>query len=201
MRLHDLLDESLVKVNLDSVDSDTCIVEMVDLMLRSGRLADRETALEAVRRREAGGTTGCGNGCAVPHGRHAAISGLHAALGISAKGIDFKAADGIPVRLVFMILASTGEPYLHLSALFEAARLMQSPGVCRRLIQAPSAAAVLDILDAEETENEGASLNKSAPPCGIRSAPIPRHSQNSLNSRSFSSQSELCAVRTLAGLV
>jgi mannitol/fructose-specific phosphotransferase system IIA component (Ntr-type) len=150
MRLRDLLDESLVKVTLESVDKDACIEEMVDLLMRSGRLVDREAALEAIREREACGTTGCGNGCAVPHGRHSAISGVHVALGTSARGIDFEAFDDVPVRLAFLVLASADEPYLHISALFEIARLLKTPGLPRRLMQAPSAAAVLAILDAEE---------------------------------------------------
>ena len=94
MRLRDLLDESLVKVRLESIDKEECIEEMVDLLIRSGRLASREVALEAIRTREACGTTGCGNGCAVPHGRHVAISGIHVAVGTSAEGIDFDAVDG-----------------------------------------------------------------------------------------------------------
>ncbi|MGI6099068.1 MAG: PTS sugar transporter subunit IIA [Kiritimatiellia bacterium] len=150
MRLRDLLDESLVKVRLESIDKEECIEEMVDLLIRSGRLASREVALEAIRTREACGTTGCGNGCAVPHGRHVAISGIHVAVGTSAEGIDFDAVDGVPVRLAFLVLANADEPYLHISALYEIARLIKTPGLYHRLIQAPSAVAVLDILDAEE---------------------------------------------------
>jgi mannitol/fructose-specific phosphotransferase system IIA component (Ntr-type) len=150
MRLRDLLDESVVKVGLESVDKEECFEEMIDILVRAGRVPDRAGALQAVRAREAQGTTGIGQSVAIPHGKHASIPTLTAALGTSSRGIEFDSIDGAPVRAVFLLLARMDDPGPHVRALAEIARLVQTPGLYRRLIEAKSAKEVLDILDAEE---------------------------------------------------
>lgn len=150
MRLRDVLDESVVKVGLESLDKEECFEEMIDLLVRSGRVSDRAGALEAVRHRESQGTTGIGNGIAVPHGKHASIQRLVAALGISEEGIEFDATDGQPVHLVFLLLAKINEPGPHIQALAEIGRLLQTPGFGKRLLAAKTSKDVLDILDSEE---------------------------------------------------
>jgi len=150
MRLRDLLDESVVKVGLESLDKEECFEEMIDILVRAGRVSDRAGALEAVRQRESQGTTGIGQGVAIPHGKHASIPTLTAALGLSRKGIEFDAIDGDPVRVVFLLLARTDDPGPHVRALAEIARLVQTPGFYRKLTEARSPKDVLDILDVEE---------------------------------------------------
>jgi mannitol/fructose-specific phosphotransferase system IIA component (Ntr-type) len=150
MRLRDLLDESVVKMDMASVDKEECFEELVDVLVRAGRIADREAALAAIKQRESAGTTGIGNGCAVPHGKHASIDSLCMALGISATGIEFDAVDDAPVHAVFLILARANEPGPHVQALAEVSRLLKTPGFYRRMIAATSVRAVLDLLDAEE---------------------------------------------------
>jgi mannitol/fructose-specific phosphotransferase system IIA component (Ntr-type) len=150
MRLRDLLDESVVKVGLQSRDKDQCFEEMIDILVSAGKVADRTGALAAIRAREAQGTTGIGQCVAIPHGKHASIPSLTAALGISSKGIEFESIDGEKVRVVFMLLARMDDPGPHVRALAEIARLVQMPGFYRKLIEARSASDVLTILDSEE---------------------------------------------------
>jgi mannitol/fructose-specific phosphotransferase system IIA component (Ntr-type) len=87
---------------------------------------------------------------AIPHGKHASIPALTAALGISKKGIEFDAIDGEKVHLVFMLLARIDDPGPHVRALAEIARLVQTPGFYRKLTEAETAKEILDVLDAEE---------------------------------------------------
>ena len=150
MRLRDLLDESVVKVDLKSLEKEECFEEMIDLLVRAGRLSDRAGALEAVRQREAQGTTGIGQGVAIPHGKHPSVPALTAALGVSKSGIAFDSIDGAKVHLVFLLLARNDDPGPHVRALAEIARLIQTPGFYRKLAGARSAKEVLDLLDAEE---------------------------------------------------
>jgi len=150
MRLRDLIDESVVKVGLESLDKEECFEEMIDLLVRAGRLSDRAGAIEAVRQREAQGTTGIGQGVAIPHGKHDSIPSLTAALGISSEGTEFDAIDGEPVHLVFLLLAPSDDPGPHIRALAEIARLVQTPGFYRKLTEVKSPDEALDILDAEE---------------------------------------------------
>jgi PTS system fructose-specific IIA component/PTS system nitrogen regulatory IIA component len=150
MRLRDQLDESVVKVGLKSADKESCFEEMVDILVQAGRVKDRAGALAAIRAREAQGTTGIGQGVAIPHGKHASIPTLTAALGISSKGIEFDSIDGDRVRVVFLLLARMDDPGPHVRALAEIARLVQTPGFYRKLTEAKTAQEVLEILDAEE---------------------------------------------------
>jgi mannitol/fructose-specific phosphotransferase system IIA component (Ntr-type) len=150
MRLRDLLDESVVKTGLESLDKEECFEELVDLLVRAGRLEDRAGALQAIEEREAKGTTGIGGGVAIPHAKHDSIQHLVAALGTSGEGIEFDATDGEPVTVVFLLLAPVDDPGPHVRALAEIARLIQTPGFCRKVTEAAAPAEVLELLEAEE---------------------------------------------------
>ena len=150
MRLRDLLDEPVVKVGLKSRDKEECFEEMVDLLVRAGRIPDRSAAIKALREREAKGSTGIGQGIAIPHANDASIKALTVAMGMSTDGIEFDAIDDEPVHVVFLLLARMDDPGPHVRALAEISRLIQTPGLYRRLTEAKSPREVLDILDAEE---------------------------------------------------
>ena len=150
MRIHDLLDESVVKVGLESIDKEECFEEMIDLLVRGGRITDRSGALTAILQREEQGTTGIGRGIAVPHGKHPSVTGLVAALGVSQKGIEFDAVDNEPVYLVLMLLAKNNDPGPHIQALAETSRLLLVPGFYRKIIEAGTAGEILEIINAEE---------------------------------------------------
>ena len=150
MRLRDLLDETAVKIGLESVDKEECFEEMIDILVRAGRISDRADALKAIRDREAQATTGIGKGVAIPHGKLSSITTLTAALGISRDGIEFDSADGEPVHLVVLLLADVNQPGPHLLALAEISRLVEIPGFYRKSVEANTLAELLDIIDAEE---------------------------------------------------
>jgi mannitol/fructose-specific phosphotransferase system IIA component (Ntr-type) len=147
-----MLDESTIKVGLESLDKEECIEEMTDVLVRAGRVANRDQAqvLAAVRTREAEGSTGIGKGVAVPHGKCAGLAGTVLAVGISKTGIEFDSADGKPVKIVFLIAASASEPGKHLQMLAEVVRLIRVPGLCDKLTAATTPKMILDLLDAEE---------------------------------------------------
>lgn len=150
MRLRDSLDESVVKIGLESIDKDECFEEMVDLLVKAGRIRDREEALRALHQREEECSTGIGRGFAVPHGKTNAAGGLSIAIGTSPSGIEFESQDGKPVFLVCMIFAREDEPGPHVQALAEVMRLLRVPGFLERLAAAKDAKSLLDILDSEE---------------------------------------------------
>lgn len=150
MRLRDCIDESVVRIGLESIDKDECFEEMIDILVRAGRVSDRTEALRAIKEREEQGSTGIGRAFAVPHGKSSSVTGLTVALGTSAEGVEFDSDDGKPVRLVCLILAPVGDPGLHIQALAEVMRLIRMPGFIEKLAKAESAKALLDILDAEE---------------------------------------------------
>ena len=150
MKLVDLLDESMVKVGLESEDKEEVFAEMIEQLVRAGRVHDRAQALQAILAREKMATTGIGSGVAVPHGKEPSVKSLIVALGISKKGIEYDASDGEPVHLVFLVLAEANNPGPHVQCLGEIARLLQIPGLNERLRAAKTAREALDVIRSEE---------------------------------------------------
>ncbi|MBM4034421.1 MAG: PTS sugar transporter subunit IIA [Planctomycetes bacterium] len=150
MDLHRLLNESVVSTSLRSSNRDELFAEMVGMLVRAGRIADRDAGLAALHSRERLGSTGIGGGIAVPHGRSRAVPRLTAALGVSPRGIDYETPDNEPVRIVFLMLADMGNPVPHVECLAEIARLRQVPGFCGRLRGARTPAEALAVIKAEE---------------------------------------------------
>ena len=150
MKLIDVLDESVVKVGLEAEDKEEAFAEMIELLVRAGRIEDRDRALRAILAREEMATTGIGSGVAVPHGKEPSVKSLIAALGISKKGIEYDATDGEPVYLVFLVLAEANNPGPHVQCLGEIARLLQVPGLNDRLRTAKTPKEALDLIRAEE---------------------------------------------------
>lgn len=150
MRLCDFLDESVIKIELESIDKEECFEEMVDLLVRANKLSDRKEALRALHQREDEATTGIGRAFAVPHGKTTAVKSLTIAIGTSKEGIEFDSIDNKPVHLVLMIFAPPDDPTCHIQALAEVMRLVRIPGFPEKLASSDSPKALLDNLDAEE---------------------------------------------------
>ena len=139
-----------LKVPLDGLDKEEVIEELIDLLVRAGRVADRDAALEAVNEREAKRSTGLGDGVALPHGKSSTVHQLTGALGVSADGVEFDSADGAPVHVVFLVLADAAHPGPHVECLAEIARLLRTPGFYRRLVACRNAEEAYEILRAEQ---------------------------------------------------
>jgi mannitol/fructose-specific phosphotransferase system IIA component (Ntr-type) len=150
MRLHELLDVSSVKIGLQGENTEEIVAELVELLVRAGRVADRQKAITAVLDREAKGSTGIGSGIALPHGKLEAIPRLTAALGISEKGVDFDAADRKPVHVVVLLLARADEAGPHVQALREASTLMSMPQFFEKLTRSRTPQEALELIRAEE---------------------------------------------------
>jgi len=138
-----------IKVPLEGLDKEEVIEELIDLLVRSGRLQDREAALEAINAREAKGSTGIGNGVALPHGKTTAVDRLTGALGISQEGVEFDSVDGAPVQAVFLVLAEADNPGPHLECLAQISRSL-TPSFYKRLVGCSSAEEVSELLKSEE---------------------------------------------------
>ena len=150
MKLCELLDVATVLPEMTSTDKTEAVEELVDLLVRAGRVDDRQGVIEAVMAREAQQTTGIGSGVGVPHAKHATIKKLTAALGVSRSGVEFDSVDDKPVQVVFLILARLNDPGPHIQALAEIARLLQIPGFYRKLVAAKTPAELLAAIAAEE---------------------------------------------------
>lgn len=105
-----------------------------------------ETILAALQQRERLGTTGIGDGIAIPHAKLAGLTEMTGFLARLVRPIDFEALDGRPIDLVVLLLAPAEEGTAHLKALARVARLLRDPQLCTRLREEPTAAGVHELL-------------------------------------------------------
>jgi PTS system nitrogen regulatory IIA component len=99
---------------------------------------DAEEMVSILLEREKLGSTGIGDGIAIPHGKMAALKGLVVAFGRSRPGIDFNAMDGKPVHLFFLLMAPENSAGLHLKALAKISRMLKDVAFRKRLLAAGS---------------------------------------------------------------
>lgn len=155
MKITDLLSKESVLLNADVNDKEACLVKLVDLMDASGKISDRESYLNAVHEREKEGTTGVGNGIAIPHGRCSGVKepGL-AAITING-GVEYNALDSKPVDLAFLIAAPEGSGSMHLEILSKLATMLMDENFVADLKKAKTVEEFLKVIDdAEEKKDE-----------------------------------------------
>jgi fructose-specific phosphotransferase system IIA component len=133
-------------LNLGSNTKREVIEEMIDLMVASGKLKDREEALNAVLEREEKMSTGVQHGVAIPHGKLSSIDSLITAFAIKREGIDFGSLDGEPSRIFVMTLSSNLRTGPHLQFLSEICKVLNSAEVRERLLAAKSVEEVIQLL-------------------------------------------------------
>jgi len=151
MKLMDFLISEAIEPNMKSNNKTDAIKELVALLKSTGTIAEDELVARVVLEREELGSTGIGEGIAVPHGKSDAVDKVVAAFGRSEKGIDFKSeADNIPVRLVFLLVAPIGSSGPHLLALARISRLLKSKDFRERLLKAKSKSEIVEIFKSEE---------------------------------------------------
>jgi fructose-specific phosphotransferase system IIA component len=151
MKLMDFLIPEAIEPNIKSNNKTDAIKELAALLKSTGTIADDEPVAKVVLEREELGSTGIGEGIAVPHGKSDAVDNVVASFGRSEKGIDFKSeADNIPVHLVFLLVAPIGSSGPHLLALARISRLLKSKDFRERLLKAKSKSEILDIFKSEE---------------------------------------------------
>ncbi len=136
MKLLEILDPGVIKVGMEALDKEEAFEELIDLLVKAGKVKHRQGALDAIYAREEMRSTGIGRGVAIPHGKHESIEQLTAAAGTSKDGIEFESIDGKPVHLVFLVLAEVNNPGPHLQTLSEIATCLNQPGAYDRLVNA-----------------------------------------------------------------
>lgn len=150
MKIAEFLREELIVPNLASSEKAGVIGELCEALgrtqpgLQTGRLT------EALLEREKLGSTGIGEGVAIPHGKLPGLSGLLAAFGRSVPGVDFAAIDGKPTHLFFVLFAPENSAGIHLKALARISRLLKSPQFRRSIQAAPDAATIYKLIADED---------------------------------------------------
>ena len=152
MRLLEILSPAVIKIGMESLDKEESFEELIDLLVKAGKITDRQAALDAIYAREGMRSTGIGNGVAIPHGKDESIKQIAAAAGTSKEGIEFESIDGKPVRLVFLVLAEINNPGPHLQTLSEIAACLNQPTVYDKLVNAKTPDEFLKLLELPDDE-------------------------------------------------
>ena len=150
MSLLEILSANSTLVGLKGTTKDEIIEELVDSLEVGASITDRDKVLEAVLEREKIMSTGIGDGIAIPHGKSDAVVQLTAALGIHKRGVDFEALDGEPAFVFFLLVSPANVSGPHIKALARISRMLKNDSFKKRLIEADSAQAVLEIIEEEE---------------------------------------------------
>lgn len=147
MHVSDLLNEKSIDLTMTAMSKDEAIAHMVDLMAAAGTVQDREGLVAAARAREDQGTTGLGDGIAIPHGKTDAATRPGLAYAYCADGIDWGAPDGTSAHIIFLIAvpeAAAGDE--HLRILAQLSRRLVRQDFRDRLTGATSPAQVREVM-------------------------------------------------------
>jgi mannitol/fructose-specific phosphotransferase system IIA component (Ntr-type) len=149
MKLLDFVVREAILVDLLAVGKEEAIREMVGSLHRAGRLGehDVESVIRAILNREELGSTGIGQGVAVPHTRHPTLQRLIGTVALSRRGVDFAALDGEPVDIFFLLVSPQNQPGDHLRALENISRHLKDERFVSYLRRAQSRADVVVVLE------------------------------------------------------
>lgn len=150
MRISDILDESVVRVNVKGNSKDEIINQMIAVVTDSNKITDIEKVRAAIFDREKIMSTGVGNGFAIPHGKTDAVLDIVAAFGITEQPIDYDSLDEQPVRLIFLLVGKDSMVGPHIKLLSRISRLMNKEEFRGKLLQATSPKQVIEIFKTEE---------------------------------------------------
>lgn len=150
MKVLDFLELDSVTTDLKSQTKQDAISELCGLLKVNGRIVDADAVKVSLLEREKLGSTGIGQGIAIPHAKCQAIERVVAALGVSKKGIDFDSLDGEPVYLIFLLVAPPDSSGLHLKALARISRLLKDKFFRQALREAKSSDEIQKIIKEED---------------------------------------------------
>jgi fructose-specific phosphotransferase system IIA component len=150
MKITDFLSVKGIKLDLEATDKEGVLKEMVDLLAEVKDIGDKKNILKALIERENLGSTGIGQGIAIPHGKTDKVDGLIATLGISRKGVNYEALDGEPVYILFLLVAPKDTAGPHLKALAQISRLLRDGYFCELLRRCKTPKEVFDLITKEE---------------------------------------------------
>ncbi|MCH5213014.1 MAG: PTS sugar transporter subunit IIA [Oscillospiraceae bacterium] len=155
MRITDLLDRRSINVNGSASSKEDAINKMVDLMCASGKITDKDAYKARVFAREEEGSTGIGEGIAIPHAKCDAVSKPGLAAMVVKGGVDFAALDDEPVELIFLIAAPNTKENVHLDVLGKLSVMMMDEDFQSKLKNAQSIDEFLKIIDDADEESKG----------------------------------------------
>ena len=160
MKIRDLLAVESIDLNGKATGKTDVLNQCVDLMAKSGKIANVEKYRKGVFAREDEGTTGIGMGIAIPHCKSDAVKKAGLAAMVVKNGVDFESLDGTPAKIIFLIAAPNTEDNVHLQVLSKLSVMLMDEHFTNSLINANSVDEFLSIIDDAEAVKDASNEPK-----------------------------------------
>ena len=138
MRISEILDAKNIIPDLKARDKKKVLEELAETIIHSRPSLDKNSLVKVLLERERLGSTGIGDGVAIPHGKFHGINEPIISFGRSIKGLDFESMDGQPVFLFFLLVAPENSASVHLKALARIAKLLKNSSFRKVLMEIPT---------------------------------------------------------------
>jgi len=152
MKLIDILDESAIVADLQADTKTEALEALVDAMTASNPALEKEELLQVLLERENLGSTGIGDGIAIPHGKSQQLSEIVSGFGLSKQGLEFDSLDGKPAHLFFLLVAPENSVGTHLKMLARISRMLKNVEFRQKLLEADSQQEIYRIIAAEDAK-------------------------------------------------
>lgn len=136
MNLKKILNKNVAELELQGGSKQEIIENLLDILVKTGKVKDRAVVLKALLEREAKMSTGIQQGIAIPHCKTDAVNELLACVGIKKDGVDFQALDGIPSKIFIMTLSPLTRTGPHVQFLAEISRVLTNEEMRGKLVNA-----------------------------------------------------------------
>jgi PTS system nitrogen regulatory IIA component len=152
MKLSDFLSPETIESSLQARNGAEALAELAGLLFRAGHVPEDTDLVQILKNREELGSTGLGDGVAIPHVYLKSLSAPRVAVGRSVEGVDFNAIDGRPVHIFFLLVTPDISKGDHLKMLARISRLLRKPDLRRSLMGAAGSEEMQRIILEEDEE-------------------------------------------------
>ena len=152
MKILDILNKDCIIPELRSRTKKEVLEELTEALSNCKANLNKEALVEVLLERERLGSTGIGDGIAIPHGKIQDLDELILSFGRSSQGIEFDSMDGRPTHLFFLLIAPENSAGIHLRALAKISRLLKSAHFRQRLLEAKTVEELFHVIQEEDKE-------------------------------------------------
>jgi len=146
MKIREILSPNTMVSHLQARVKKDVLVELAKALTQQHPEMDQDAVVDVLLERERLGTTGIGEGIAIPHGKMKDIKELVISFGRSEKGVDFQSMDNRPAHLFFLLLAPENSAGAHLKALAKISRMLKDKTFCQELMAAETVEEMYQII-------------------------------------------------------
>lgn len=152
MKISELINDRLIIPKFTGKSKKQVLEELAKHLALNKKNIDPDELLRVLIEREKLGSTGIGDGVAIPHGKLNGLENIILVFGKSNEGIDFDSIDGKPVNLIFLLVAPSNSAGVHLKALARLSRLLKDKNFRQELLDASDAQSLYNIIANEDEE-------------------------------------------------